>query len=197
MWIFIVVFLIVGCGQNRHLADAWPASIASISGFSQGEQTELVEALAELNAGVGQTILTPTPAGEAYPIHFQLVDDFEGHPLRAGFATRSADQCVIRISREVFDESKKPFFLSVVIHEVGHCGGLRHVTDEGEIMYTSSVPFSHYGVDARERFFRDLLTSTGLDGSTPTAATAWKTTFSSAGEWPAGEFLKVLGLRYY
>ena len=51
---------------------------------------------------------------------------------------------------------------SVLWHELGHCAGLVHVPQTGEIMYAYTNAFSTYSSDALSRFFTAITSSAGL-----------------------------------
>ena len=156
----LVVLTALGCGKKGH--SPWPAAVVSLEGFDESQHDTLTKTLEELNVRVARTVVAQTVSENAYPITIRMVDGWKEAPSRAGYATVSADGCVIELSGVVFTEARTDYVRPVVWHELGHCAGLTHTTSSGEVMSAASAPLPSYSTEALDRFYRAFLASAGL-----------------------------------
>jgi hypothetical protein len=178
------LFLAVACGNVQKLS--WPAEVASIdiSGDGKSIVTSNIE---DLNKEIGSTILNMGKTAGS-PIYIKSVTDFgdtsnvnsQGAQVHlayvniggvanlraltqgtqvAGRATIDSKQCLIELGSFLFEEKAKDLLLPVLWHEIGHCGGLVHVTDNNEVMSPITNRFDSYTKDKLKRFFDALLAS--------------------------------------
>lgn len=154
---FIIIFL-NGCGDLGATYKEWPASIHNFVNLSQTDIDSLSTSISDLNSGVGEEILRiGGPILTGYPIVISKVSSFPGFPNRIGFAIQRADHCAIEIKASVFSDAS--LLRTTLWHELGHCAGLPHVSQSGEIM-SPSIGGSYSGA-VLDRFFESLLISIG------------------------------------
>jgi hypothetical protein len=135
--------------------------------FSEVDQGSVRAAIEELNQGVGRTLIALDSKEASSPISIELVESIsprQESPLSsgtrvAGRATQLDSGCEILISKFVLESPSRDLLRSVLWHELGHCAGLEHVHEEGEIMYRSSVSFRNYSKSSLEKFFADLISA--------------------------------------
>lgn len=186
--VLAVVLLVSGCGQWRATALRWPAKLVSIEGLDSMELAAVQGNIDDLNEQLGLTLLLQGESGS--DIFIKRVQSFDSHVnllahtdtayvgidgMRgatgtkiAGRATLSNWSCTIELADFLFAKNKttgemtaKALLLAVLWHEIGHCGGLPHVEEAGELMSPITLPFSSYSDAKIQRFFTDLLNSTG------------------------------------
>jgi hypothetical protein len=134
-----------------------------VDGFSNEQRQAILQALQDLNTSAGRTIIRIEEGRqENYPVSFHLAAPTPETENRAGEATVASDSCSIEISSRVFDPTYVSTLQAVVWHELGHCAGLLHVPDPGEIMYRITNGFSTYQAAALDRFYRAILGSAQL-----------------------------------
>lgn len=157
IWIGFFLFSLVGCGTRQ-----WPATITSMQGFSSTQQQELQSALDDLNSQAPKPLFTTRSGPTTYPISISLVAPTQATENRAGCATVDANQCVVQLSSLLFEDEYADDLESVVWHELGHCAGLVHVPQQGEVMFAYTNAFSTYSSGALSRFLMSITSSAGL-----------------------------------
>ncbi|MBY0372257.1 matrixin family metalloprotease [bacterium] len=178
-FLFAVVLVLSGCGQWRATALRWPARINSMQGFDSSESSAVHTVITSLNSQIGLSILNIS-GGTGSDINIRFVTSFDSEvaaashvdyayikmPGRgiagtriAGRATLTAENCLIELGDFIFNDDE--LMQAVLWHEIGHCGGLQHVKEDGEIMSPVTKPFNQYSSDKVQRFFGDLLASIG------------------------------------
>lgn len=158
LWVGAVLFLIAGCGNNRQ----WPATIVSTQGFSPTQLQALQSAIGSLNSQSKRILITSSGGPKSFPISISLVGPDQATENRAGCATVDSNQCSVQLSTLLFESDYAGDLESVVWHELGHCAGLVHVPQSGEIMYAYTNSFSSYSSGALSRFFASIIGSSGL-----------------------------------
>jgi len=157
--VLIVVFLIVGCGNYRHQYLEWPALLVSVSDFSESQQDMVYEAVDQFNNRSGKTLIIFNDSEADSQIFIRWKEEIpQLRSAIAGRATMEPDKCTIDIAEIV--ASTKDYLIPVLWHEIGHCAGLEHVPEKGEIMYKEVTPLSDLETEAIERFFSDVLQAT-------------------------------------
>lgn len=152
-----LLFFLVGCGTRQ-----WPATITSMQGFSPTQMQQIQSAISDLNSTGKRPLITTEAGPRTYPISVSLVDPTQATENRAGCATVSGSQCVVQLSSLLFEDEYADDLESVVWHELGHCAGLVHVPQQGEVMFAYTIPFSTYSSDALSRFLTSITSSAGL-----------------------------------
>ena len=155
---FLILFalLAASCGKLRQ--EEWPAHLVEFKGFSADQQQQLTSFATELNSRTQRTVLdTNSNADKGYPIYLELVDPPSTEPQRAGYAIREPERCTIQLSRFLFTPEKEDFRKSVFLHEVGHCGGLEHVSDKADLMYSKTAKWSSYDASHLTIFFNKII----------------------------------------
>jgi len=159
--VVIVALLITACGKNRQSSIPWPAVITNFERFSEAQKEQLLTAVNDLNTQAGKTVIT-TSEGTGFPISLKLVEPTEDTKTRAGYAILEDDKCNIEISTIVFEPGRADVIKPVLWHEIGHCVGLTHDPQQGEIMFRITSGFTTYTKEAVQRFLYTMLTSAQL-----------------------------------
>ncbi len=182
VWI-LVVMVVAACGTPRPPSLQWPAKLAATDGIEGDAHTSVSTFISQLNSDASRAILDVGAGGS--PIYIKKVTSFEesnvvaeshtdGENVHyayvgmvngrgvlgtriAGRATLMSSQCTIELGSFLLEASAKNLLQPVLWHEIGHCAGLAHVTDAGELMSPVTLPFSRYTEDHLKRFFDALL----------------------------------------
>jgi hypothetical protein len=162
LWLVGVCLLVSGCGNFQSGHAPWPASLQSIVQFSSTTEGELKDAIADLNGRLMSPLMSTTEDSANYQVTIQLTDPWPDAPLRVGFATVGTDHCLVQLSRKIFEDGMQDYIKPVVWHEIGHCTGLVHVPQQGEVMYMSSVGLQNYTQEALDRFFNSIRQASGI-----------------------------------
>ena len=164
----IVSFMIIGCGKNRHSYLQWPATLGGLEGFSESQRQAVLAAIVEINLKSEHTLIeapelkTQSTSNSGSPIFFRFTADIpEQTKVIAGRATVDSDRCDVQISSAVIDNNA--LLVPVIFHELGHCAGLDHNPNKGEIMYAITYSMKTYYQAAFSRFFVAFLESSGLN----------------------------------
>ncbi len=164
----IVFFMIIGCGKNRHSYLQWPATLGGLEGFSESQRKAVLAALVEINLKSQHTLIeapelnTQSTSNSGSPIFFRFTADIpEQTKVIAGRATVDGDKCDVQISSAVIDNNT--LLVPVLWHELGHCAGLDHNSNKGEIMYATTYSMKTYDEASLSRFFAAVLESSGLN----------------------------------
>jgi hypothetical protein len=157
-WLFPFLILVGGCNQKTP-SQNWPANLQAIQNFTPDQKTQVLNAIGELNQGLGLTAVDTSGQGAGYPITISLVPAFSGAPLQAGLTYPGPNQCLVSIADIVFAAGHLGTLTTVVIHEIGHCIGLLHILlpTNHEIMSPTAQPISSYDDTTIDRFFTSFL----------------------------------------
>lgn len=170
----LVAPFVTACGNLSNSSTGWPAQLVAVEGGST-EATRLIrEDLDALAAAAGhQLFLDGEPDGSApvLKVTFRRVPDWADAPRRAGYATMQGDTCLVELAERLF-KTHQSFRKTVVWHELGHCAGLDHDTDDGEVMSATTSVFTSYDGEAIERFLNAFEVSAGLLSKASRAAIA-------------------------
>jgi len=160
----LVVFLVAACGKTGHSSrGGWPAALVALENFPSAEHSRVEEAVKQLNERALRPILMEQgTTGGGYPVTIRFREPWPEAPNRAGYATIEDDRCTVEISSVLFEATFKDYLFPVIWHEVGHCAGLEHIPQEGEVMYKYSGALGSYTEGAIQRFFGTLLSQAGL-----------------------------------
>ena len=101
-------------------------------------------------------------SNKGFPLHFKFVDTDNSNKIHAAYTTLSDADCTTEFYSQLFNSSNSGLVDLVVRHELGHCAGLNHDPNPGQIMYAVASPFSTYSLTANERFFTEVISSTGV-----------------------------------
>lgn len=164
----------------------WPAQVQSIQvGAFQNDVASQIEAL---NSKLSTPLFNMGSSGSGSSISITKVSSFDqgtgslmedadlsyvhlesqgvtardgsgSGTMIAGRATLSTDQCRVELASFLFEEKYKDLLTSVLWHELGHCGGLLHLSSAGEIMSPMTLPLTNYNSAKQLRFFNDLVAS--------------------------------------
>lgn len=178
--------LLAACGGGQRLS--WPAQIPSFEGIDGDSLTLVQEKISDLNTRLASPILN-IGAGTGSPIYIKKVESFEnvaglialgdlhlesgelayiqargvrgtlGTSRIAGRATLSGNECKIELAAFLMKVENKDLLHPVLWHEIGHCAGLPHVSEQGELMSPLTLPFSNYTEEQLERFFSAFMAS--------------------------------------
>lgn len=176
------VLITSGCGDYSQATGAWPAAVISLTGFNAEDSLLLENQLAALNETADQTVVTFN-SGAGATISIRFVEEIEGAAIAspsmveihsggrgvtgqkvyqiAGRAIVSGAKCEIELAHFTRTSQKGALFRPVLWHEVGHCAGLNHVTEEGELMSPVTLTESNYNDEKIARFVKNLLTAIG------------------------------------
>jgi len=159
----IVVVLVVGCGKNRPAPGTWPARVIGHEGFSEEQWASIKGAVDYLNTGAGKKLVYQEgETGGDYPITFKFVENSADHSSRAGLAIFDDESCTIEVSSVVFLTANADTLVPVINHELGHCAGLEHDPQAGQVMYRSATTLKAYTPDSLGRFFNEVVINVGL-----------------------------------
>jgi hypothetical protein len=157
-WLLLGLLLVTACSKNTPLSEG-PASVASYQNFSADQKAQIIESINSMNTAAGKILVETVPNQNGYPITLVQVEPPPESPNRAGFAIHDDTQCTIQISKTVFDPAKKDYVKSVLWHEMGHCFGLQHDPQNGQLMYYTAEPFKTYSNESINRFFTEITSS--------------------------------------
>jgi hypothetical protein len=178
------LFFIAACGNAPRLT--WPAAVASIE-ISDAGKSIVASDIENLNKEIGSTILR-LEGSNGSPIHIKSVSSFgvsnsvipQGAQVHldyvslgakgnsraaapttqiAGRATLDSNQCVIELGSFLFEDNARDLLMPVLWHEIGHCGGLVHLSEANEVMSPITNRVQTYSKEQFKRFFDALLAS--------------------------------------
>lgn len=156
MW-WLLLIVLVGTACSKKGLPGGPGAVVAYENFSEDQRKLLVNTIADLNASAGSTIVETSANGTSFPITIALVDPPKESPNRAGYAILDGEKCTVQLSRPVFSPNRADYVKSVLWHELGHCFGLTHDPQEGQVMYYSAEPFASYKSDSLKRFYSEVL----------------------------------------
>jgi hypothetical protein len=157
-----VVVLLAACGKKGQEDHPWPASV-SLSSLSETQRVKVRETIAKLNTSLGEEALREDDPELPYQISISAVEAPDGDSRKAGIAIIAEESCSVQLSLLLFDDKLKGSYLTEVTwHELGHCAGLDHDPNEGELMYATTTPANELSSGAMQRFFKAFLNSAGL-----------------------------------
>ncbi len=165
-----VIVMVSRCGNNGQSSLSWPAHITSYQGFSAAQVAVLKDAISEFNDHAGVQLLEDNPNGTGSGISVVLVTSLapqknsshDALSQLAGRATLEDGDCQVEIAEFVLEETGRELVKPVTWHELGHCAGLTHVAQQGQIMFRSSMSLPRYDESAVGSFFETLLRSIGM-----------------------------------
>jgi len=179
-WISVVV-LVCSCADNRPTYLDWPASLTRIDGVEQSNREVILEILDGFNDEVGFDLVS-TNSQHRSKIQIQVVTEFK--PLRfsresnisvfleyrgiggstqtAGRATLEIDFCRIELAKFLVENPDRQLLEPVLVHEIGHCTGLKHEDSAGELMSPITFSLPEYDVDEFSRFFDSVRGAVGI-----------------------------------
>ncbi len=175
----IVVLLFSGCGEERHPNQTWPASLATLRGFSSTQGAQVSKALEKLNELTEQPVISLSDNRGGYPISIELRDLGFEIGQRVGHAQFTERECVISLSPLLFSQSNSAspiqilpanaeselpqddLLTAVTCHEMGHCAGLPHSQDKDALMYPITLRLNRYSTVALQQFAKDFLKAIG------------------------------------
>lgn len=163
-----VVILVSGCGNIGHSYVQWPVDLSQVSNFSDSQKQLVMDVIDQFNNGTNQTLITTSNTQAVSSIQIldeqsigqvpsSLSDVASGLATIAGQAAIQTNLCTVKILDMVAQNDD--LLKSVLLHELGHCAGLVHVPEQGEVMYKEATPFSQITQDAIERFFAQITAS--------------------------------------
>lgn len=160
-WLLAILGLLaVSCAKLRQEEEVpWPAHISNYDGFSSAQQVQLTEYISDLNSRAGRTLVSTETSGDGFPITVRLVT--APNASRAGYSIRSDEACEIQLSTFIFEPSRPGYVESVFLHEIGHCGKLKHTPNQG-VMFETTSKWSQYSPTMIANFVNDLTRAVGL-----------------------------------
>jgi hypothetical protein len=160
-FILILLVLVSACGQKSEEKSPWPASV-HFENLSDSERSLAVESLKQMSNTLGVELFS----FENRPAQFQLtitrMAPYGENASRVGLATYTGTFCKVELNEIILQNSYSSYFDPVLWHEIGHCSGMEHVKNSGEIMFPSASPKSFYSESAISSFFDSLLKYTSL-----------------------------------
>lgn len=158
-WFLLV--LVTGCGQTMTNRAPWPATV-HFKNLGSEESAAISTSLKKLSGKVGTDMFFFDDSKNQFQITITVMNSESSGNSKAGLATYDQEFCNVEINDLVFTESYKSYFEPVLWHEIGHCSGLSHDKNSGEIMYYLASPEDEYTEEAFKNFFSNLLHSTLL-----------------------------------
>ncbi len=153
----VVIFINIGCAKFRL---NWPISLKAVSGFNDNEKEKIYEWLEEINQYSNSILIDFSESHDGSSLYISKKEDIPKFATRvAGRATLEYQKCTIEILSLVSNDDD--LFKTILWHELGHCAGLEHVPERGEIMYKEAIPFSNLSKEAVERFLNQFILSVG------------------------------------
>lgn len=155
-----VTFIPVGCGSAAAecvtpKTKEWHPYNAYYVNNTDGELMSVVdETIEDLETRTGERFMHSAPVADVrIEIKFS---DLEDRIL--GLATTWRTQCLIEMSNDFKKRGHwtKYDFAGVLRHEVGHCFGMDHSTDENSLMYAYYTPWLHLGEEVINAFVKEL-----------------------------------------
>lgn len=160
-FVLVLLVLVSACGQKSEEKSPWPASV-HFENLSDSEQSQAVESLKQMSNTLGVELFS----FESRPGQFQLtitrMAPAGENTSKAGLATYNGTFCKVELNELVLQTSYSSYFEPVLWHEIGHCSGMEHVQNSGEIMFPYASPKSFYSESAISSFFDSLLKHTSL-----------------------------------
>lgn len=162
--ILLMAPFVTACGNLSNSSTGWPARLVAVDGGSEAATATLRDDLSDLSAAAGRQLFFEGETMESRPIlkiTIRRVPDWRDAPRRAGYATTAGDTCLVELADRLFG-THRDFRKTVVWHELGHCAGLEHDDQTGEIMSATTSTFSSYDATAIKRFIESFEHSAGL-----------------------------------
>jgi hypothetical protein len=137
-----------------------------MEGFSSESETRLREYVKTMNEMMGGKAFSDDDRAGS-PITIRMVSQFSsssasadgstGSLRIAGRATLSSDECVVEIADFVANDPKNQLLEPVTMHELGHCGGLRHTA--AGLMAPTTLAWPTYSDSDKSDFVDEFLAS--------------------------------------
>ena len=138
--VFTVILLLSSCATHNGLRP--PLQLIDPSGFTAKQTDQILDLINELNKEIGRDIIINSRADASIFIKWRKEfpkQNPDSKVITIGQATISKDQCTIELSEWVTTD---PDWLHTTLwHEIGHCFGLNHVSEEHQIMSSMATPF--------------------------------------------------------
>lgn len=160
----LVAPFVTACGNLSNSSTGWPAQLVAVEAGGDDDEALLRSDLHELaTAAKKELFLDGAPMGSAavLKVTIRRVPDWADAPRRAGYATMEGDTCLVELAERLF-VSRHAYRKTVVWHELGHCAGMEHDTEEGEVMSPTTSSFDTYDETTLERFVAEFEKSAGL-----------------------------------
>ena len=143
-YLYIIFLVAIGCSENRSYR------LEGIASLDAQTRSVLADSVFQINARTLRPIV-----GEkgAYPVVIEWASELGA--ARVGHVVVTASSCHITLKNSLIGNPN--LLKSVFVHEFGHCAGLQHEVNSGEIMSPDAVPWSNYSEAALNHFVHRLL----------------------------------------
>ena len=158
---FFLLITLAGCGLKGPDKSPWPASV-HFAQLSETETESITASLKTLSKEVGTDLFYFDDRPNQFQITVTKMGATDISNSKAGLATYNETYCKVQLNEIVLDDSYSFYLKSVLWHEIGHCSGMSHNTNSGEIMYYIASPFESYTAEAFSNFFQSILSFTSL-----------------------------------
>lgn len=149
---FLFIFA-TSCGRADF---TWPALIRIAPNTSPHESYLAINSIKDLNTFMGFEVTKFALDAETVTAYTVVVNfSPTNNKGKAGLAAVYGDICFITIYPVAVNLN---LVKATMWHEIGHCAGLLHVEQSGEIMSTAVTEFPHYSQD-KLLFFKNQLKS--------------------------------------
>lgn len=162
--LLLVAPFVTACGNLSDSGTGWPARIVSVDAGDSASEDLVRQDMKDLETEAKRTLFVdgePSGSKPVLQITIRRVPDWTDAPRRAGYATMEGDSCLVELAERLFT-THAVYRKTVVWHELGHCAGLNHDPDEGEVMSATTSAFSSYDAATLERFIGEFEKSAGL-----------------------------------
>lgn len=160
VWLTVLI-LSSGCGKNQPAP--WPAAI-KFTGITENEKESIKKTLDTFSQTLGSEAFYFDDRPTQFQITITKAVPTSESSNRAGLATYNDKTCLVELSSLVFTDSYENYLEPVLWHELGHCSGMNHDPNVGEIMYRLASTLDYYSQNSIQRFMESFKSLTSLKG---------------------------------
>ena len=150
-YLIVCLLLLSGCAKEV----TWPASI-KFQSLNNLEVEAITNSLKDLSQSTNRELFYFEERPNSFKITITKMD-YQSNSKYLGRATITEGTCLVELNEVVLEDSYSSFFVPVLYHELGHCTGMGHNPNEGEIMYYVGSSIDFYSQDAFNRFFNEFV----------------------------------------
>lgn len=149
--LLLCLLLLSGCAKQV----TWPASV-KFQNLSELETKTVTESLNDLSKSTNRQLFYFNDMPNSLKITVTKMD-YQHNSQYLGRATLTEETCLVELNEIVLEDSYSSYFVPTLYHELGHCAGMQHDPNKGEIMYYLGGPKDSYTQDAFNRFYSEFL----------------------------------------